>query len=180
MWSLLSRQLCSTPRASRWNFERFFIQNWVQRIFEIIWFQDLVLVCQSGKELRSSTLLIAAIFPWVTNHSSYVQSTHIKYKSIANTNIGKWAYLSMGDQSSYVQSTYQVQINCKCQYWQMSQQNHYPPSTKPSYETWWRMPWRTSTSVCLPSLYNKSPPISTQKWELPLKVIFSSNPSIHA
>ena len=41
------------------------VQNQVQRIFEIIWLQDLVLVCQSGKELRSSTLLIAAIFPWV-------------------------------------------------------------------------------------------------------------------
>ena len=29
------------------------------------WLQDLVIVCQAGRELKSSALLIAAIFPWV-------------------------------------------------------------------------------------------------------------------
>ena len=52
----------SSEQVKSW---KSYLQNQVQRIFEIIWLQDLVLVCQSGKELRSSTLLIAAIFPWV-------------------------------------------------------------------------------------------------------------------
>ena len=72
------------PSSEQVKFWTSYFQNQVQRIFEIIWLQDLVLVCQSGRELRSSTLLIAAIFPWVTNHSSYIHSTYIKYKSIAN------------------------------------------------------------------------------------------------
>ena len=86
-------------------------------------------------------------------------------------------HLSMGDQSFilYTFYVYQVQINCK---W--ANKAIITQSTNSSWETWWRMLWRTSTSVCPPSLYNKSPPISTRKWELPLKIIFSSSQSIQA